>query len=336
MKSYVAISLSLSALLLATACGPSPTPTTQKPEPQKTEPAESPEPSNRTFAVRGVIKDIPETGTQIRIDHEEIPEYMPAMTMPFNIKDRLELDGFQVGDTIAFKLHVTDRESWIDEIEAASTTPQPAPGELPSMSSFRRVRDVEPLEVGDVLPNYPFTNQYGKPVTLDQFRDQVLVLTFIYTRCPLPDFCPRMSMHYRTAYEALTKDPDGPSNFHFLSITFDPKFDTPEMLLNYSKAYSYDPKKWSFLTGEMIEIDAITEQFGLVFSRTQGSTFEWDHNLRTVVVDPHGIIHKIFIGNTWQPKDLIFDMKQAAKAAPPAQPATAPSSEEPDNDSPPA
>lgn len=276
------------------------------------EAATQPEPSEpRIFQVRGIIKEIPDTGTSLRIQHEAIPDYMPAMTMPFSAKNREAFADLKVDDNVSFTLHVSETESWIDNL-APVVAPQ-APTEMPSISSFRQVRDVEPLAVGDSLPNYPFTDQDGQAFSLDDFRGQVLVMTFIYTRCPLPDFCPRMNVNFLSAYQALKKDPTAPADWQLLSISFDPAHDTPEVLRNYAEAYAYDPEKWRFATGEMIEIDAITEQFGLVFSRSQGKATDWDHNLRTVVVNPKGIITQIYIGNTWTPESLIADLKVAAK-----------------------
>jgi protein SCO1/2 len=299
----------LTLALQLTSCAPSP----EAPIVTPAEPAEK-DSAPMEYQVRGVIKGIPETGNSLRIHHEEIPGYMQAMTMPFSVKDRAEFANLELEQTISFTLHVTETESWIDQIQAAKSTP--TPGQMPSIESFRQVRDVEPLEVGDTMTNYPFTNQNNQAIQLDEFRGEVLVLTFIYTRCPLPDFCPRMSMHFRAAHDAIQKEDDAPENWHFLSITFDPEYDTPDVLKNYSKAYAGDSTKWSFATGEIIEIDAITEQFGLMFSRSQVSITDWDHNLRTVIIDPQGTIHKIYIGNTWTPDDLVQDLKQAALKGP--------------------
>jgi len=295
--------LALSLQLLS--CAPSP----EAPEVTSTEPAVK-DSTPREYQVRGVIKEIPDTGNSLRIHHEEIPGYMQSMTMPFSVKDRAVFADLELEETVSFTLYVTETESWIDQIQSAKS--RQTPGHMPSIESFRQVRDVEPLEVGDTMTNYPFTNQNNQAIQLDDFRGEVLVLTFIYTRCPLPDCCPRMSMHFRAAHKAIQKDAEAPDNWHFLSITFDPEYDTPEVLQNYSKAYAGDSKKWSFATGEMIEIDAITEQFGLMFSRSQVSITDWDHNLRTVIIDPQGTIHKIYIGNAWTPEELVQDLKQAA------------------------
>ncbi|MBU6401361.1 MAG: SCO family protein, partial [Verrucomicrobia bacterium] len=134
-------------------------------------------------------------------------------------------------------------------------------------------------------------------------------LTFFYTRCPFPNFCPRMSKNFEETYEQLTKLPGGPRNWHLLSISFDPDNDTPAVLRIYASKYQFDPKHWDFVTGKMIDIDAITEQFGMMFAR-QGANF--DHNLRTVVIDARGRIQRIIIGNTWTSEELVAELVKAA------------------------
>ncbi len=297
--------LALGAILSATGCAPS-----EKPNPQ-TEPVVPAAQLPRVFQVRGIVKELPKTGTRLRIQHEDIPDYMPAMTMPFSVKDRAELANIQVGDTVAFTFHVAETESWIDQIQPIKEV-QNAPSPEQPVNTFRQLREIEPLELGDLLPNYPFINQENETVQLKDFKGKVLIFTFIYTRCPIPDYCPRMSLRFNTAYKTLKNDPQAPANWHFLTITFDPVFDTPEVLKDYAQAFSDNSKQWDFLTGKRIDIDALTEQFGMHFSRIRESVTDWDHNLRTIIVDPRGKIYKIYRGNTWTSETLIADIKDAA------------------------
>src|SRR5205085_4303596 len=129
------------------------------------------------------------------------------------------------------------------------------------------------------------------------------------TRCPFPNFCPRMSSNFGQAAKALMEDKSAPTNWHLISISFDPEFDTPERLKNYSEVYNHLPEKWDFATGAMIDIDAITEQFGLSFVYREGT---YDHKLRTVIVDSKGIIQQIYMGNEWKVDDFVADLKKAA------------------------
>lgn len=293
----------LAALLLSfVGCGerPSPEPTAQRARPR---------PPQRKFTVRGIVKNVDPAEGKISIQHDEIPNYMPAMTMPFNVRDAAELEGLQVGDTISFVLHVTEDESWINHIKKQEPTAQSTPAARPSV---RLIRNVEPLEEGDAMPDYRFTNQLGQAVSLSDLKGQALGLTFIFTRCPIPDFCPLMSKNFAAAHEQLLKSPQNGTNWHLFSISFDPHFDTPEVLRNYAQRYanSPTPDRWSFVTGAMIDIDAITEQFNLPVMKAGEN---WDHKLRTVVIDANGRIQKILIGNQWKPEEFAAEMERAMR-----------------------
>lgn len=262
----------------------------------------------QTFPVKGVVKKLELNDQTVSIQHEEIPNYMPAMTMPFNVKDTNQLKGLAPGDAIRFRFNVTEDESWIDQIEKTAAAQQSEP---PSRPPVRLVRTVEPLEIGDPMPEYRFTNQLGQAVSLSDFKGQALAFTFIFTRCPVPDFCPRMSKHFRDAYQILESNPNAPTNWHMLSISFDPHFDTPAVLKSYAEQYDYKPEHWSFVTGALIDIDAITEQFNLPISK-QGEN--WEHALRTVVVDASGRVQDIFIGNSWTPEELAAAIAKGARS----------------------
>ena len=262
--------------------------------------------TQQVFQVKGVIKELKPDGKTVDIRHEEIPNYMPAMTMPFEAKEPKELTGLKAGDAVLFRMTVTSSEVWIDQVRKLAP---PAPTELPSRGTFRFVRDVEPLQVGDPLPQYHFTNELGQAVSTKQFSGQALAITFIFTRCPLPNFCPRMSSNFAEAQEKLLKLPNGPTNWHLLTISFDPDFDTPVILRAYSQRFGANARHWSFLTGDQIDISAISEQFGQMFWRDQGAL---NHNLRTVVVDASGRVQKIFEGNKWTSQELVAEMLKGA------------------------
>jgi protein SCO1/2 len=260
------------------------------------------------YQVTGVLQALDLAEKRATIRHDAIPGYMAAMTMPFEVRHTNEFANLTPGDTLSFQLFVTDTEGWIEKVKK---TGRATPEQIAAIPSVRPVREVEPLNVGDPLPNYRFTNELGKAVELHQFKGQALAITFVFTRCPFPDFCPRMSNNFSDAYKLLKAKADAPTNWHFFTISFDPAFDTPQTLRNYAARYKYDPERWSFLTGEIIEIDAITEQFGLWFSRTE--TINWDHNLRTVVIDKEGRVQQIISGNTWKPETLVEEIIKHAQ-----------------------
>jgi protein SCO1 len=262
--------------------------------------------NQRTFQVKGTIIELKPEEKAVTIKHEAIPGYMEAMTMPFEVKDTNELAGLEAGDAVSFRMNVTDKEGWIDRLQKLA---KPRTTNLPKTGPFRLVREVEPLSVGDVLPEYHFTNQLGQAVSLSLFRGQALAITFVFTRCPYPNFCPLMSSNFEDAQRKLLALTNAPANWHLLTISFDPEWDTPERLSAYAGRFRPDPKHWSFLTGELIDITAIAEQFGLSFWHEGGGI---SHNLRTAVVDASGRVRKIFTGNKWMGDELVAEMVKAA------------------------
>lgn len=281
------------------------TATTQAEEPAVAKPEASP----REFVVRGLIKEIKPDGMVAVIDHEEIPDYMAKMTMPFRALDPKEFAGRKANEQVTFRLLVTETESWVDRV--TKTGDGPINLKEPRRE-FRPVRDVQPLEIGQEIPNYPLTNELGRAVSLHEFKGKAVALTFIFTRCPLPDFCPRMTGNFHEVYDELTADASAPDNWHLLSLSFDVDYDTPAVLNGYSRVHGCDSKRWSFLTGALIEIDAITEQFGMGFAREVDGPFVFSHNLRTIVLDTRGRVQRMFIGNDWTGKELAAELRKAA------------------------
>jgi len=138
---------------------------------------------------------------------------------------------------------------------------------------------------------YKFTNELGQAVSLNGYRGQALAITFFYTRCPLPDYCPRLSKNFQEASQKLAAMPDVPTNWHFISITFDPANDTPAMLKAYGGSYGYDPNHWSFLTGPPDKIGELAKSCGVEYEPDAGTI---NHNFRTLIVDAAGRLQMIF------------------------------------------
>lgn len=264
----------------------------------------------RTFEVRGVILELQPQEKTVRIRHEEIPGYMAAMTMPFTVRETNELAGLEAGDTVVFRLNVTENDGWIDRIRKLEL---PRANLLPTRGPFRFVREVEPLQPGDPLPRYVLTNQFGRAFSTDEFKGRALAITFIFTRCPFPTFCPRMSENFAEVQRRLLARAGGPTNWHLLTVSFDPDFDTPEVLRRYAEARGADPAHWTFATGDLVDVTALGEQFGLEFWRDAAGG-GINHNLRTVVVDARGRVQTIWPVNKWTPEQLEAELLRAATA----------------------
>jgi protein SCO1 len=273
-----------------------------------------------TYAVTGRIIEIEPGKRTIVIRHDEIPGYMRAMKMPFEAKDAAVFEGLEAGQDVQFKLHVVPKDSWVDSFEVLSEASVDAAGaddgpvldDPRTVSTYKAVPELDP---GDILPGYTLTNQLGQVIRTSDFEGKVLALTFIFTRCPLPNFCPRMSDRFAEAQALLKESADGLTNWHLLSVSFDPTFDTPRVLLGYGRRYKNDPERWSLAVGAYEEIQPLGSHFGLYFSRDV-TPANLNHNLRTVVIDPKGRVHSIFIGNEWTAEELVAAMREAGAPSP--------------------
>lgn len=273
-------------------------------EPTPSSPART---NQQTFQARGVVVEVEADGKTVRIRHDTIPGYMQSMTMPFEVKDTNELAGLEPGDAVAFRLIVTRTDGWIDQVKKLAGPVADAP---PTTGSFRLVRDVEPLKTGDSLPEYHFINEQGRPFSTGQFKGQALAINFLFTRCPFPTFCPLMANNFAETQKKLLARKDAPTNWHLLTISFDPEYDKPEVLKAYARSHGYAPERWTFATGELIDITAITEQLGQQFwHEPEGGI---SHNLRTAVIDASGRVQTNFVGNKWTTDRLVEEIIKAA------------------------
>jgi protein SCO1/2 len=256
---------------------------------------------------KGVVIEVTPAEKKITIKHDAIPGYMGGMTMPFDVKDANELSGLTPGDPVSFRIVVSGNQGWVDQIRRIGARTNLPPTTAP----VRTVRQVVELNEGDLLPEYHFTNQLGQAISTSQFKGQALAITFLFTRCPFPNFCPLMANNFDDAQKKLLATPNAPTNWHLLTISFDPEYDTPAVLKQYADRHDADPARWTFATGALDEITAMGQQFGLAFWKEQAGIIS--HNLRTVIIDPNGRVQKIFTGNEWQPEDLVAEIVKAAK-----------------------
>jgi protein SCO1 len=255
----------------------------------------------QVFAAKGIVKELEADGKTVVIHHEAITNYMAAMTMPFEVQDTNQLRGLSAGDSITFRLVVTPTHGWIEDVTKVGSSPtKPA---LPEAIHISRA--LAPLDEGDLLPDYQFTNELGQAVRLSQFKGRVLALTFFFTSCPFPDYCPRMTQNFAEADKRLSSMTNAPAQWQLLSISFDPANDSPARLRSYAETAHYDPRHWSFLTGDETQIGSLADQLGENYWHEGASI---GHNLRTVVVDSKGRIRKIFAGNKWAVNDLVQEM----------------------------
>jgi protein SCO1/2 len=257
--------------------------------------AKTPADAERRFPIEGRVVSVDPSGHTITLDHHEVVGYMKAMTMPFTVRDEWVYRVVHPGDTVQATLVVSE-DSCLENI---SVTQARAAADLSSTST------VHLPQKGDQVPDFRFVNQEGKPIHLAQFRGQPLLLTFVYTRCPLPDYCIRMSNNFvQVARELQNNKPAAFAKLQMLTISIDPEFDTPEVMRAYGKRYTVtvDPnmKHWSFATGKPTDIRTAAEYFGLAYGSRSGQII---HNLSTALLDADGSIAEFYRGNQWTPDE---------------------------------
>jgi protein SCO1/2 len=231
----------------------------------------------RTFDVRGIVRQNDPPARTVLVEHEAISNYMAAMTMPFKTRSSAELKDLNAGDAIRFRLLVTEDDSWIEAITRLSTNAPLAARTAPAAAHG--------ANTSHPLMSCRFTNELGTAVTLADFKGQALGITFFFTRCPIPNFCPRLSKNFEEASAKLLQDPSGPTNWHLLSVTFDPAFDTPAVLQRYAEQYHYNSNHWSFLTGPPEKLKELAKLSEVSFE-PDGAFF--NHNFHTLIIDAAG------------------------------------------------
>jgi protein SCO1/2 len=263
----------------------------------------------RQFEGTGKIIKVDASTKTVQIAHQAIPGFMPAMAMPFPVRKASLLNGLTAGDPVRFKLVVTETDSWLDRIDKLQSGPEEAaPSNAPETAASANP-DADRVQTGETVPDFALIDQDGRPLHLGQFRGQAVLVTFVYTRCPLPNFCPLMSRKFAELQERLGNHFDG--RFHLLSITMDPEFDQPPILKSYAIRYSADPKDWTFGTGPSDQINLVASLFGLTHQAENGLIA---HNLRTALIGPDGKLLQVWNSNVWTPYEVERSVAEALSA----------------------
>jgi protein SCO1/2 len=263
----------------------------------------------RRFDFKGKVVAVDRAKGEVTVEHEEVKGYMAAMTMDFQLRDADALKTVEAGDRIQATLVVTDDAAWL-ESPVITKTP---PGTTGATVTPAADGPTEP-QPGAEVPDVRLVNQDGKAFTTRQLRGRALAVTFVYTRCPMPDQCPLLSTNFAELNGALTSDAGLGKKAHLLSVTLDPEYDRPEVLRRYGAAYAggkFDT--WDFATGTPADVRRFAEFFGLVYGKESGQLI---HSLRTAVVTPEGKLFKLYRGNEWKPAEVLNDLKAATEARP--------------------
>ena len=262
----------------------------------------------KRYAFTGRVISVDAQAHSAIIDGDAIPGFMDAMAMPYKVRPEATLNHLLPGDAISSDVVVVQADPksddavpdyWLENVKVtAHAGSQPAAGP----------NAVHMPAAGEEVPDFSLTNQSGKKISLKQYRGNVLFVTFIYTRCPFPDFCPRMSSNFAEIYKQMAANP-ALTGAHLLSISFDPEHDTPKVLREYgaSVAHTSDPKlftRWDFAAPSAADLPKMADFFALTVKPENGLL---THNLSTAVIGADGKIVKWYHGSDWQASDLIKD-----------------------------
>ena len=261
-------------------------------------------PTMKRFPFTGRVISLDQGSQSGVIDGDAIPGFMDAMAMSYKIKDAGTWKKLAIGDFIAADVVVANEDYWLENVKVTGYTTPGAPAATAHIPA-----------PGEEVPDFQFTNQGGRHVSLKQYRGKVLLLTFIYTRCPFPDFCPRMSKNFAEIYHQIGNDPVLSRQTHLLSISFDPAHDTPGVLRDYAFSVAGSKQdslfeRWEYVAPRPADLSKIADYFALAYKPEGGLI---THTLSSAVIGADGKIVKWYHGGDWQPSELVKDASDAAR-----------------------
>ncbi len=257
--------------------------------------------NEKRFDFKGKVVAVEPEKRLVTVSHEDVKGYMPGMTMPFAVKNEADLQILAPGDEITATLVVDGKHSWLEDliISRQSAIAPALPG-------------VKIATEGDEVPNFALRNQDNREIHIKDYRGKTLLLTFIYTRCPVPDYCTLMSDNFAQIDRALGQDPELYGKTHLLSISIDPEYDMPKVLRSYGAAHTerYQNETfahWEFAGGTTEQVKDIAQFFGLTYFPENDQII---HALRTVIVNPDGKVVKIWGGNDWKVDEVVQEIRK--------------------------
>jgi protein SCO1/2 len=264
----------------------------------------------KTYKLRGKVVSTSPSTAEVTVNHQAIPGFMEAMTMPYKVKDANVLSELHPGDVITADLLVSQRDSdaVLDHIVVVGQ----------SRPDYRPAVSYHVPAPGDKVPDFKLRNQDGRTISLHYFRGDELLITFIYTRCPLPDFCPRVTRNFADINRRLASDPVLSSKTHLLCVSLDPENDTPERLRAYGATYiGSDARnafaRWDFAVPDKETLDKLAQWFDVGMSHAADSTIT--HTLSTTLIGADGKVIRFYPGNGWTVDQVLADVKQSEPRA---------------------
>ncbi len=260
----------------------------------------------RQYPISGQVLGVDGDRGEITLRHEDIDGLMPAMTMSFPVADRALLADREPGDLVTGTLEVSDSLGRLVALSKTGSGPLPESSNAATMAA-------ELLATGDLVPDAALIDHHDARRSLSEWFGTPTLVTFIYTRCPLPNFCPLMDRNFAAIQRDIAADPALAGRVKLLSITLDPDYDTPAVLAEHAAGLGADPAIWTFLTGDRVTIDRVAARFGVGVMREGDAAATITHNLRTVLIGADGRIAAIYSGSDWTPSRAFSDLSRAVR-----------------------
>jgi protein SCO1/2 len=260
--------------------------------------------ASQKYEVTGVLLQVDPQHHSMTVSCKEIPGYMDAMAMPFSVHDSKLFDGLEPGMSLDFSLVVDKDSTYAENIrihpfESLELDPTEARRYKVVENAMAARSSADVLHVGQPVPDFSLTDQSRQHISLAQFAGKVVAITFIYTRCPRPDYCVRLSNNFGLLQKRFQSRLG--NDLILLTIVIDPVHDQPETLTAYANTWKADPRTWHFLTGPLPEIQKLCRKFDMVFYPDEAL---FVHSFHTVVIDRQGRLSANLEGNDFSAKQL--------------------------------
>ena len=266
------------------------------------------------YSVTGMVLKVDPAHLTFTASIQEIPGFMAAMAMPFEVRQRKDLDGLVPGTSVAFTLVVKGNSSYAEHIRLIryqSTEQDPlAASRLKLLTEVAGGAPRKVLAIGETVPDFRLIDQTRRSISLSELRGKVVAINFIYTSCALPNFCLRIANHFGVLQKRFTSRLG--RELVLLTVTFDPVHDTPEVLAQYARRWDANPATWRFLTGPVLDVQNVCRLFGVDFFPDEGLM---NHTLHTAIINRQGRLIANIEGNQFT-ADQLGDLTQSVLNSP--------------------
>lgn len=263
-------------------------------------------PPAKRYELKGQVVAVHADRQEVAIKHEDIVGYMPGMTMSFPVETKSLMIGRKPGELVTATLEVSGLVGRLVSITHVGEAPLPTDTNSAAMTEGL-------LGVGDAIPDAALIDQADRRRSLSEWNGTPTLMTFIYTQCPFPNFCPAMNRNFAAIQRTLASDATLKGRLKLVSVSFDPEHDTPAVLADFAAKHESDPAVWTWLTGDRVTTDRLAAKFGVSVIRNGATAADVMHNLRTALIGADGHIVKIYSGTDWTPATVLSDLRDILK-----------------------